>query len=325
MFDMKVFGKTVPAVADITKFGWTWVFNRVTGQSLIPIKNVAVPQDSAPDVNTAKEQPIPQSPNTLPGCIAGNPTSNGGKMACYDQPMKGGGGRLCSNPLRWQGLTAPDGHPYDISCHFQPYDTSKFVVAPFESMDWPESSFSPLTNGFITCGVTNRTYGKEQVPASSQIVSSAGGIGSGILSVADSSIDPLNLNDFGNFSSLNMASVNPKAGGKWNWHQTWLAPCYSGTANTASGLTFVGHLGQGVAKDGLGYLAAVDTKSGKELWQSSLMDAPAAAPPITYTVNGKQYVSIIAGGESHNDPTRPNASVPGARVRGDSVYTYALG
>ena len=325
MFDMKVFGKTVPAVADVAKFGWTWVFNRVTGQPLIPVKDVSVPQDSAPDVNTAKTQPIPQSPNTLTGCIAGNPTSNGGQLACYDQPLKDGGGRLCASPLRWQGLTAPDGKPYLISCHLQPYDTSQFVVAPFESMDWPESSFSPLTNGFITCGVTNRTYGKEQVPASSQIVGSAGGIGSGILSVADSAIDPLNLNDFGNFSSLNMSTVNPNAGGKWNWHQIWLAPCYSGSANTASGLTFVGHLGQGTAKEGQGYLSAVDTKTGKELWQSAPMDAPAGAPPMTYSVNGTQYVSIVAGGESHNDPTRPNAAVPAQRVRGDSIYTYALG
>ena len=55
------------------------------------------------------------------------------------------------------------------------------------------------------------------------------------------------------------------------------------------------------------------------------MDAPAAAPPITYSVNGKQYVSIVAGGESHNDPTRPNPAVPSQRVRGDCIYTYALG
>jgi glucose dehydrogenase len=325
MFDMKVYGKTIPAVASIAKFGWTWIFNRVTGQPLERVKQVSVPQDSAPDVNTAPTQPIPQTPNTLTGCVAGDPTSYSGATHCYDQPLKAGGGRLCSDPGRWQGLTAPDGHPYNISCHLQPYDTSQFVVAPFESMDWPEASYSPLTNGFITCGVTNRTYGKEQIPAASQIVGSAGGIGSGIVSVADSQIDPLNLNDFGNFSSLNMSSVSPTSRGTWNWHQIWLAPCYSGTVNTASGLTFVGHLGQGTAQNGLGYLAAVMTQSGKEVWESPIMDAPAAAPPITFEVNGVQYVSEVVGGESHNDPTRPNPAVPTDRVRGDSIYTYALG
>jgi alcohol dehydrogenase (cytochrome c) len=315
-FDMTIGGKTVHAVADVAKFGWTWILNAATGQPLEPVKNVAVPQDSAADVNTAPVQPIPQSPNTLTGGYAG---------VGYDLALKGGSGRLCANATRWTGLTAPDGKPYLISCHFQPYDTSQFVVAPFESMDWPAGSFDPLTNGYITCGVTNRSYGKEQVPAASQIVGSAGGVGSGILSVADSSIDPLNLNDFGNFSSLNMATVNPTHGGAWQWHQIWQAPCYSGTVNTASGLTFVGHLGLGNAQNGLGYLAAVDSKTGTELWESPLMDAPAAAPPITYSVNGVQYVSEVVGGESHNDPTRPNPSNPSQRVRGDSVYTYILG
>ena len=30
----------------------------------------------------------------------------------------------------------------------------------------------------------------------------------------------------------------------------------------------------------------------------------------TYSVNGTQYVSIFAGGESHNDPTRPDPAHP---------------
>jgi glucose dehydrogenase len=147
----------------------------------------------------------------------------------------------------------------------------------------------------------------------------------GIGAVIDAAIDPLNLNDFGNFTSLNLSTVSPSSGGKNNWHQMWLAPCFSGTVNTASGLTFVGHLGKGLAKDGRGYLAAVSTKTGKELWESPLMDAPAAAPPITYSVNGTQYVSIVVGGENHTDPTRPSKKNTSARVRGDSVYTYKLG
>jgi glucose dehydrogenase len=325
MFNMTVAGKTVPAVASVAKFGWTWVFNRVTGQPLEPVTQVKVPGDTAPDVNPAPVQPIPQTPNTLTGCVGGDPTSYAGANHCYDQPLKDGGGRLCADPGRWTGLTAPDGKPYDVSCHFQPYDTSQYVVAPFESMDWPNSSYDPQTNGFITCGVTNRNYGKLQIPAASQLVGAFGGIGSGILSAADSSVDPLNLNDFGNFSSLNMSTVSPTSGGKWEFHQIWDAPCYSGTVDTASGISFVGHLGEGTAQNGLGYLSAVNSKTGADLWDSPLMDAPAGAPPMTYEVNGVQYVSIVVGGESHNDPTRPNPSVPSDRVRGDSIYTYVLG
>jgi quinohemoprotein ethanol dehydrogenase len=328
LFDETVNGKTVPAVAAVAKMGWTWVFNRITGAPLEPIVQAKVPTlPNSADVNAWPTQPIPQTPNTLSGCIAGDPTSGAGANECYDQPLKGGNGRLQTNPIRWTGLTAPDGKPYDICAHFCPYDTTQYVTQPFESMDWPTSSYSPLTKEFITCGVTNRTYGKEQVPAASQVVGSAGGIGSGILSVADSSIDPLNLNDFGNFSALDMSTVSPTSGGKFAWHQIWPTVCYSGTVDTASGLTFVGHVGPGNGQTGLGYLAAVNTKTGAELWESPAgqMNAPATAPPITYAVNGTQYVSIFSGGESHNDPTRPNPAAPNQRVRGDTVYTYALG
>jgi len=328
-FNMTINGKTVPAVAYIAKFGWTWVLNDATGQPLEPVKIVKVPVDSAPATNNADVQPIPQTPNTLTGGWAGHgydlPETNGGIVTGTTTVAgKVGGGRLCADPTRWAGLTAPDGNPFLVACHFQPYDTTQYVVAPFESMDWPAAAYDPLTQGFITCGVTNRSYGKEQVPPASQVVGSAGGIGSGILSYADSSVNPLNLNDFGNFSSLDMGSVNPTHGGHWEWHQIWHAPCYSGTFSTASGLTFVGHLGQDTAQNGLGYLAAVNSQTGVELWESQLLDAPAAAPPITYEVNGVQYVSDVVGGESHNDPTRPNPANPSQRVRGDSVYTWVL-
>jgi len=166
-YNVNVGGKSTRVIADVTKFGWTWVLDAKTGKPVEPVTTFAAPQDTAPDVNTSPKQSVPQTPNTLSGCIAGDPTSGNGANECYDQPLKGGSGRLCTNPLRWTGLTAPDGKPYLISCHFQPYDTTQYVTAPFESMDWPSSSFSPLTNTFITCGVTNRTYGKEQVPAAS--------------------------------------------------------------------------------------------------------------------------------------------------------------
>ena len=321
----RVGGKSVQAVVAVTKDGQTYVLNAKNGKRLEPIKIQKVPVSTGAHTNNWPVQPIPQTPNTLPGCIGGNPTSYNGANHCYDQPLKGGGGRICADPGRWQGLKAPDGKPYKVSCYFEPYDTTQYVVTPFESMDWQASSYSPLTHGFITCGTTNRSFAFEQIPPASQMVDPAGGIGFGIGAVIDASIDPLNLNDFGNFTSFDLATVSPSSGGKDNWHQTWLAPCFSGSVDTASGLTFVGHLGEGLAKNGRGYLAAVSTTTGQQLWQSALMDAPAAAPPVTYSVNGTQYVSEVVGGENHTDPTRPNPAKPNDRVRGDSVYTFKLG
>jgi len=318
-------GKAVTALVAVTKDGQTYVLNAKTGKPLEPIKIQKVPVSSAAYTNNWPVQPIPQTPNTLTGCISGDPTSYNGANHCYDEPLANGGGRICADTGRWAGLKAPDGKPYQISCYFEPYTTKQYTVTPFESMDWQASSYSPLTQEFITCGTTNRSFAFEQIPPASQVVDPAGGIGFGIGAVIDASIDPLNLNDFGNFTALKLSTVKPSSGGKDAWHQLWLAPCFSGSVDTASGLTFVGHLGVGLAKNGRGYLAAVDTATGEQLWQSPLMDAPAAAPPITYSVHGVQYVSEVVGGENHTDPTRPNPANPNQRVRGDSVYTYKLG
>jgi quinoprotein glucose dehydrogenase len=43
------------------------------------------------------------------------------------------------------------------------------------------------------------------------------------------------------------------------------------------------------------YLRAFDTETGKELWKFEL-PASGQATPMTYTLNGKQYVVIAAGG-----------------------------
>jgi alcohol dehydrogenase (cytochrome c) len=46
-----------------------------------------------------------------------------------------------------------------------------------------------------------------------------------------------------------------------------------------------------------GHLVAYDAESLKELWNFSL-GMPITAPPMTYSVGGKQYVAVIAGGST---------------------------
>jgi alcohol dehydrogenase (cytochrome c) len=292
VFSRKIKGKAVTEVADVSKFGWTWLLNAKTGKPMEKVLQVKVPQDPAPGVNNWPTQPIPQTPNTL-----------------FFPKMKNGSGRLCASLDYWdEPLTgSADGHPVVMGCDFDPYNTTQYVVRPFENMDWPASSYSPVTHGFITCGDNGREFGLEQIPAASEVIRSAGGIGVGVLTVASN----VQATNSGNFSSLNVD--NPT---KWNWHEKWDAICFSGSANTATGLTFVGHLQQGTATNGLGYLEAQDSATGASLWSSPLMNAPAAAPPIVYSVNGKEYVAEVVGGESHEDDTNGR--------RGSYVYAYAL-
>ena len=97
--------------------------------------------------------------------------------------------------------------------------------------------------------------------------------------------------------------------------------CYSGSLNTAGGDLFMGQggpsfekgLGKNATTGGTGMLVAYNAATGEQL--AALPTAAGAnAPPMTYSVNGKQYVAIYAGGSSFNS----------TKSHGDLVYAYAL-
>jgi glucose dehydrogenase len=293
-----------PAVAYVNKYGMTFVLDRLTGKPLLPVKETKVPTSSAPGVNSWPTQPIPSTQNVL-----FNPV-NKDNIPCTTTDA------VTSTGAPFATSTAPDGKPYKIGCAYDPYDTNQYVVTPFEMMDWPASSYDPLTHSMVTCGVTGRATGFEQIPAASQVPTLFGGLGAARLGVSDGSTP---ISNTGNFTSLNLQT------GKYTYHQHWPAICYSGSATTASGVTFVGHFGTGDGSKGDGYLEAVDSKTGKSLWTSPTMPYPVAAAPIIYTVNGKEYVTVEVGGAGHNDVTRPAGLLSPLRVRGDYVYTFALG
>jgi alcohol dehydrogenase (cytochrome c) len=68
---------------------------------------------------------------------------------------------------------------------------------------------------------------------------------------------------------------------------TFTPPTESGMLSTDGGLLFTGHM--------TGKLAAYDEDTLKEIWSFSL-GTPITAPPMTYSVGGKQYIAVVAGG-----------------------------
>ncbi|MGM9508170.1 outer membrane protein assembly factor BamB family protein [Larkinella sp. GY13] len=62
LITVKSQGKTVDAVAQITKTGHVFVFDRVTGKPLFPIKETPYPKSSLPDEYTWPTQPVPTKP-----------------------------------------------------------------------------------------------------------------------------------------------------------------------------------------------------------------------------------------------------------------------
>jgi quinoprotein glucose dehydrogenase len=55
-------GQSVDAVAQTSKHGFVFLFNRLTGEPLFPIENHAFPASNVPGEVAAKEQPLPSTP-----------------------------------------------------------------------------------------------------------------------------------------------------------------------------------------------------------------------------------------------------------------------
>lgn len=68
-------------------------------------------------------------------------------------------------------------------------------------------------------------------------------------------------------------------------------PLYGGLLGTAGDLIFTGHLD--------GKFAAYDKDTLQELW-SIRTGTPIAAPPISFSVGGQQFIAVVAGGQRVN-------------------------
>ena len=73
---------------------------------------------------------------------------------------------------------------------------------------------------------------------------------------------------------------------KWLWQIETPLPLFAGVLATRSGLVFTG--------DEQGFFFAADAKSGKVLWRFQT-GSGINASPVTYELNGKQYVAILSG------------------------------
>jgi alcohol dehydrogenase (cytochrome c) len=103
----------------------------------------------------------------------------------------------------------------------------------------------------------------------------------------------------GTFTAINVEN------GKVDWQAKTPQPMMGGALATAGNLVFTG--------EGNGWFDAFNAKTGKKLWRYNL-GAGVNAPPISYEVDGKQYVAVAAGGNFQID-----------FPRGDVIAIFALG
>lgn len=92
--------------------------------------------------------------------------------------------------------------------------------------------------------------------------------------------------NFGRIQAINLRT------GKTEWTVRQRAPMSSSILTTGGGLAF--------AASGDRYFRAYNQANGKVLWQMRL-PTTASASPITYSVDGIQYVAIVAGGGNPQD------------------------
>lgn len=212
-------------------------------------------------------------------------------------------------PKAWANWKAPDGKKVSVGCIFTPYDTSHYTAfAPtaLGGADWPPSSFSPKTGYMYVCSKDASSAWKALPITKSTKLQPLGNFFQieGLIAPPGSP----GRSAVGKVVAMNMRSNT----------RVWQAAfppgdlCYSGVLTTQGGLVFVGR------NDGS--LQAYNDATGKLLWSSQKYPQSIAAPPMTYSVNGKQYVAVYAGGNSLSAGAGTVKDKPGS-----DLYVFTLG
>ena len=95
---------------------------------------------------------------------------------------------------------------------------------------------------------------------------------------------------YGRLEAINLATR------KVVWTDRQRAPTTSGVLATAGAIVFNGSIDR--------VIKAYDSATGKILWQTRLNDVPSSAP-MSYSVNGKQYVAVVVGNGGAQAATWP--------------------
>ena len=278
LYDMKYGGTMRHAIVHAGKTGFLYILDRGTGKPILGINEKPVPQSA--EMHTWPTQPYP----------VGQPFS-----------------QQCASPQAFANVKGKgDNLPVKAGCIFATYSTTRTTVlypAALGGADWPPTSFSPQTGYQYICGNDLPMYFKS-VPSSKQILKPQGDFGQ----IAGGPLKPNAVPGNGILVAMNLRT-NRIA---WRVQFPKNDLCYSGTANTAGNLVFVGRT--------KGYLQAYDSRNGHLLWTSPKLGGGANAAPMTYSANGHQYVAVYAGGNGLLTFAEPEVQ---ARPRSEPLHVQA--
>jgi len=104
---------------------------------------------------------------------------------------------------------------------------------------------------------------------------------------------------------------------KENWKLEQHSPFMTAILSTVGGVAFVGDMNR--------MFRAVDVKTGKILWETRL-GTSVQGFPVTYSVDGKQYIAVMTGLGGGSPRNVPSAIAPDIRIpqSGQALYVFAL-
>jgi len=297
LFDAKVNGRTIPAVAVVSKNSLLFMFDRVTGKPLHPIEERPVPKSDVPTEITSPTQPFPVTPP-----LARTSFTFPDDIADVTPELKS----WCEN---WFTSSNMIGSKMYDPIHLD--RQTVYFPGTEGGANWGGASFDPksryifvaMNNMGIVSSITKSSDGQTY-----QLGRGGGRFQQretglmcqktpwGVLNAVDTTTGKIMWQ-----SSLGVTDSLPE--GK----QDTGRPGTGGSITTAGGLLFIGFTDDSRFR-------AFDVKNGKEVWTYKL-EASAHATPISYQGSDKrQYVAVTSTGGSYiNSP-----------LTSDTITAFAL-
>ncbi len=282
LVEVKRDGRLVPAVAQVTKTGFTFVFDRLTGKPLFDIKEVPVAKSEVPGEQAWPTQPRPVKP---PPYARQSMTRD--ELTDVTPESRA----YCAKLL--EGAV--------ISDIFTPIGLKPTLLFPGTNggANWGGASYDPDTRTlYVNSMDAGMLYRMEERPAGSLIPYRPRGLGSPNSRFWDKDLNPCQKPPWGFLTAIDLDA------GEFRWRselgvvdallEKGLPPTGSpnlgGSLATAGGLVFIGATNDKRFR-------AFDKDTGKEIWTTRL-PASGHATPMTFmgTKSKKQFVVIAAGG-----------------------------
>jgi quinoprotein glucose dehydrogenase len=303
-------GKEIPVVVQGNKTGFLYVLNRDTGVPVFPVEERPVPQSDVPGEITSPTQPFPTAPPPLSVQHLSADEAWGATEA--DR-------KFCQTALaklRGQGVNPGIFTPPSIQGTLE-------MPGYLGGMTWSGYAFDP-TNHLLVMNVNNLPARVRLIPRDKmrddtedgelgrQVGTPYGMLRTFLQSPSDL---PCNPPPWGTLVAVDLQTGTigwrVPLGSMQNFGGAH-GPIPNGSISlggpivTAAGLVFI----SGTTDP---HLRAFDIETGKELWSAEL-PASGNAAPMTYEMNGKQYVVIAAGGHQR---------IPEEK-QGDAIVAFAL-